>query len=307
MSAYTVKLDIEKYEEIKAFYLPFKVDDGSDYLEFRSRFNDVLISFYTSNKSKRTIIFDGVLAEEELNRWNIKPVIKEKKKVVKTEWINLDTQIGSDEVGVGDFLAQLPAQAGGHIVVVGLRDDVVVIAAQIVVAGHGNQGEVLGEIGLEKAHGIVQEAGVGFGGGCVALDKVAHLEHEAGIVVHQAGGAVNQRRAALGPHFAIADEFLAVIGLPFGVGISVAGVVYFRVHRIIVGVSEDHYRILVLFLQAILGKYIGRPAQQRCAQRRSGGILEKISPFHRLANVASTKIRVFVRSENRNPTTPVWN
>ena len=104
MSAFTVKLDIEKYEEIKAFYLPYKVDDGSDYLEFRSRFNDVLISFYTSNKTRRTIIFDGNLAEEELNRWNLEPVIKEKKKVVKTEWINLDTQIGSDEVGVGDFL-----------------------------------------------------------------------------------------------------------------------------------------------------------------------------------------------------------
>ena len=104
MSAFTVKLDIEKYEEIKAFYLPYKVDDGSDYLEFRSRFNDVLISFYTSNKTRRTIIFDGNLAEEELNRWNLETVIKEKKKVVKTEWINLDTQIGSDEVGVGDFL-----------------------------------------------------------------------------------------------------------------------------------------------------------------------------------------------------------
>ena len=104
MSAFTVKLDIEKYEEIKAFYLPYKVDDGSDYLEFRSRFNDVLISFYTSNKSKRTIIFDGVLADEELNRWGLEPVIKEKKQTVKTEWINLDTQIGSDEVGVGDFL-----------------------------------------------------------------------------------------------------------------------------------------------------------------------------------------------------------
>ena len=104
MSAFTVKLDIEKYEEIKAFYLPFKVDDGSDYLEFRSRFNDVLISFYTSNKTKRTIIFDGALAEEELNRWGLEPVVKEKKVAVKTSWINLDTQIGSDEVGVGDFL-----------------------------------------------------------------------------------------------------------------------------------------------------------------------------------------------------------
>ena len=104
MSAYTVKLEIERYEEIKAFYLPYKVDDGSDYLEFRARFNDVLISFYTSNKTKRTIIFDGLLAEEELKRWGIEPVIKEKKERIKTEWINLDTQIGSDEVGVGDFL-----------------------------------------------------------------------------------------------------------------------------------------------------------------------------------------------------------
>ena len=104
MSEFTIKLDIEKYEEIKAFYLPFKVDDGSEYLEFRSRFNDVLISFYTSNKTKRTIIFNGELAIEELNRWGIEPVIKEKKEKVKTEWINLDTQIGSDEVGVGDFL-----------------------------------------------------------------------------------------------------------------------------------------------------------------------------------------------------------
>ena len=104
MSAFTVKVDIEKYEEIKAFYLDYKVEDGSEYLEFRSRFNDVLISFYTSNKTKRTIIFDGKLAEEELNRWGLEPVVKEKKEVIKTEWIDLDTQVGSDEVGVGDFL-----------------------------------------------------------------------------------------------------------------------------------------------------------------------------------------------------------
>ena len=104
MSAFTVKVDIEKYEEIKAFYLDYKVEDGSEYLEFRSRFNDVLISFYTSNKTKRTIIFDGKLAEEELNRWGLEPVVKEKKEVIKTEWMDLDTQVGSDEVGVGDFL-----------------------------------------------------------------------------------------------------------------------------------------------------------------------------------------------------------
>lgn len=104
MSALTVRVDIEKYEELKAFYSEYKVEEGNEYLEFRSRFNDVLISFYTSNKTKRTIIFDGKLAEEELNRWGLEPVIKEKKEVVKTEWIDLDTQVGSDEVGVGDFL-----------------------------------------------------------------------------------------------------------------------------------------------------------------------------------------------------------
>ena len=104
MSALTVRVDIEKYEELKAFYLDYKVEDGNEYLEFRSRFNDVLISFYTSTKTKRTIIFDGNLAQEELNRWGLEPVVREKKPVVKTEWINLETQIGSDEVGVGDFL-----------------------------------------------------------------------------------------------------------------------------------------------------------------------------------------------------------
>ena len=104
MSALTVKVDIEKYEELKAFYLEHKVEDGNEYLEFRSRYNDVLVSFYTSNKTKRTIIFDGDKALEELSRWGLEPIIREKKSTIKTEWIDLDTQVGSDEVGVGDFL-----------------------------------------------------------------------------------------------------------------------------------------------------------------------------------------------------------
>ena len=104
MSALTVKVDIEKYEELKAFYLEHKVEDGNEYLEFRSRYNDVLVSFYTSNKTKRTIIFDGDKALEELSKWGLEPIFREKKSTIKTEWINLDTQIGSDEVGVGDFL-----------------------------------------------------------------------------------------------------------------------------------------------------------------------------------------------------------
>ena len=196
------------------------------------------------------------------------------------------------EVGVVDIDPQFLAHAGGHIVHVSLRDDGVVVAAQVMVAGHGDQGEIHGQIGLEQAHGIVQEAGVDVGGGGVALDQVAHLEHEAGVVVHQAGGAVHQRGAALGPHLAVADELLAVVGLPFGIRVRVTGVVYFRVHHVIVGVSQDDHRILVLRLRSVLGKDFGRPAQQRRAQRRTGGILEKISPFHRLANVPPTKLGI---------------
>ena len=83
--------------------------------------------------------------------------------------------------------------------------------------------------------------GLGIGG--VALDEVADLIYETCVLVHQAGGALDQLPAASGPHFPVADELLAVVRLPLRVRIVVAGMVILRVGRVVMGISQDNNRI----------------------------------------------------------------
>ena len=104
MNSFSFKVDLEKYNNIKAFYLPYQVQEGKDYVDFISEYNGVTVIGYTSNKSKRTVFFKGDNAFDEASRWEVEIQETRTRKIVPTEWIDLDNQIGSDEVGVGDFL-----------------------------------------------------------------------------------------------------------------------------------------------------------------------------------------------------------
>ena len=104
MNHVTVRVDLEKYQEITDFYLPYQIGESKDYLDHRSNYNGVIVTGYLSNSSKRTVSFKGETAEEEARRFNLEIKERKVKERIPTKWIEFHSQIGSDEVGVGDFL-----------------------------------------------------------------------------------------------------------------------------------------------------------------------------------------------------------
>ena len=106
MSQETVSFSIleDQVNEIMAYYRPYqRINDGA-YIYFQATYNGLLITIYQDKKGKFKIVFLGPNALEEARNWNIDAQIKENKKENKTGWLCTDNQIGSDEVGVGDFL-----------------------------------------------------------------------------------------------------------------------------------------------------------------------------------------------------------
>lgn len=100
----TIKVNTTTLEKMKDFYKDFLVDNNGEYVAFQAYVNDVQVTGYTSKKDKCSITFSGEEALKEARIWDENAEVKEAKKAVKEEWIYLDDQIGSDEVGVGDFL-----------------------------------------------------------------------------------------------------------------------------------------------------------------------------------------------------------
>lgn len=108
MQSVTLKFDLAKYEEIKKYYSSYFVDEKGDYLDFSARFEDAVIKGYVSKKNSRKIVFSGLNGDIEAKKWDETVLLfgedapkKEKKEVL--HFVDFGEQIGSDEVGVGDF------------------------------------------------------------------------------------------------------------------------------------------------------------------------------------------------------------
>jgi len=114
MKTLTLKVSEQRYEEIKKFYskltVPFR---EGQYVDFVAKNNDIVITGYLSKKQNKKITFAGETPEEEYSRWAVieeevetKPA-KKKTPTTSKSWVDVDDQIGSDEVGVGDFLGPM--------------------------------------------------------------------------------------------------------------------------------------------------------------------------------------------------------
>lgn len=104
-STVSLKVDEKTYQEIKDHYSSYVIKEGKDYIDYVASFNDVIITGYLSNKAKKTIIFKGEKALEEARLFDANASLNEEiiKDDEKKSWIDIEEQIGSDEVGVGDF------------------------------------------------------------------------------------------------------------------------------------------------------------------------------------------------------------
>ena len=99
-NAVSLSLGEEAIARIKAFYADTLEEPSSDAIDFTAKEEKVRITVYKKSKNGlRKVLFQGEKAEYEASLWGGAP----EKSVFETTPKALGDQIGSDEVGVGDF------------------------------------------------------------------------------------------------------------------------------------------------------------------------------------------------------------
>ena len=100
----TIKVSPEQAEEIKQHYLLYEIPNNGEYVSFAANFNGVVITIFSSKKTYRSVTFvgDGALKQAQQFDENASASVA-KVSTESKEWVNLESQIGSDEVGVGDL------------------------------------------------------------------------------------------------------------------------------------------------------------------------------------------------------------
>ena len=100
----SITVDVEKATEMMDFYRAYqKVNDGA-YIIFQAYYSGTTITIYQDKKNKHKVVFMGEDALTEAKNWDPSAEYKEKSAPLQKGWLCTDNQIGSDEVGVGDFL-----------------------------------------------------------------------------------------------------------------------------------------------------------------------------------------------------------
>ena len=103
----SIALSADKADEIMAYYLAYqKLNDG-EYIIFQADYSGLIITIYRDKKGKHKAVFSGPGALLEAKKWDETAEVKKSKEVIQKGWLCTANQIGSDEVGVGDFLLPL--------------------------------------------------------------------------------------------------------------------------------------------------------------------------------------------------------
>lgn len=101
-------ITIEQVVEISAYYQSYQRNNDGEYIVFQAAYNQILITIYKNNKGRHKVTFVGEQALLEAKKWNKEvEVSKVKETKEPVGWMCFANQIGSDEVGVGDFLLPL--------------------------------------------------------------------------------------------------------------------------------------------------------------------------------------------------------
>ena len=103
----TITVPSTLVEVMREYYSDYLVNSQGEYVDFYAEKEGTIITAYLSKKENRKVVFFGENALEEARVWDPEVEIKEKKETVKEGWLYYGDQIGSDEVGVGDFLGPM--------------------------------------------------------------------------------------------------------------------------------------------------------------------------------------------------------
>lgn len=91
-------------------YQDYKKENKGEYIVFFAKRKDLVVTMYSSKKlNEYKVVFIGENALLEARKFDLNAEINKptKKAAQKSEWLFLEDQIGSDEVGTGDFFGPI--------------------------------------------------------------------------------------------------------------------------------------------------------------------------------------------------------
>ena len=105
----SIVIDETTKNKIVSSYDVYQRDNKGEYIVFFAKRPDLVVTIYSSKKEgEYKALFIGDNALEEAKVFDPEAQVKEKKeKVTTARWICLEDQIGSDEVGTGDFFGPI--------------------------------------------------------------------------------------------------------------------------------------------------------------------------------------------------------
>jgi ribonuclease HIII len=107
MESVTLKIDEETLNKMKDFYFDCKVEKNNPYIVFACRtIDNIDITIYQSKHGLK-VVFMGEDPLKEASIWNKDASLNEKKEKEEYSWLDINSQIGSDEVGTGDFFGPI--------------------------------------------------------------------------------------------------------------------------------------------------------------------------------------------------------
>ena len=100
----TIKVGPLLVDTIKEHYAAYQIPNNGEYVDFCADYKGIIITVFLGKKATKSVTFVGEGALEEARQFDENAEANIVKKSTESkEWVNLETQIGSDEVGVGDF------------------------------------------------------------------------------------------------------------------------------------------------------------------------------------------------------------
>ena len=100
----SITVDVNQATTMMDFYRPYQKLNNGEYIIFQAYYYGITITIYQDKKNKHKVVFMGEDALSEAKKWDENAEYKEKETFSQKGWLCIDNQIGSDEVGVGDFL-----------------------------------------------------------------------------------------------------------------------------------------------------------------------------------------------------------
>lgn len=103
-----VTLHVEKEigEKIIEDYAPYATEAKGEYMVFRAQKENLILTMY-QKKDRYSATFEGENALEEAQKYDPTAIVHTPKKRIETSFLDFQAQIGSDEVGVGDFFGPI--------------------------------------------------------------------------------------------------------------------------------------------------------------------------------------------------------